>query len=227
MKKKISKILKFFLSKKIYENRRENIFFIKYSDLELFIVTLKFRINSIKYFFLPSKHLGAIYLLRLLSNLFKEKKIKFFLWDASLLGAARKQGAIAGSASDIDIAMVFNKKKHLKFILGLQKYFKLRFHNNYSAVQLFHKFGLVDITLFQKKGKNYVSKIDIPLKKKKTPNEKSIKFSFAKNIFFPFKFKKIYSKKYLIPNDYKFIVKKIYGTMWNIPDKKKQVYFNL
>lgn len=227
MIKTISKILKFFLSKQIYENRRENIFFIKYDDLKLFIVTLKFRINSAKYFFLPSKHLGAIYLLELLSSLFKENKINFFLWDASLLGAARKQGAIAGSASDIDIAMLFNKKKHLKFILSLQKYFKLRFHNNYSTVQLFHKFGLVDITLFQKKGKNYVSKVDIPLKKKKNPNEKFKKFTFSKNIFFPFKYKKIYSKKFLIPNDYKFIVKKIYGMMWNIPDKKKQVYFDL
>ena len=226
MKKVISNFLKFILSRKTYKNRRENIWFIRYSNLELFFKTLKLRINYVKYFFLPSRHLGAIYLLELLSNIFKKEKVKFFLWDASLLGAARNQGAIAGSASDIDIAMIFNKKKHLKFILSLKKHFKLRFHYDYSTVQLFHELGLVDIALFQRRGANYQATVEIPLKKK-INNDKTKKLSFQTKNFFPFKFKKIYSKKYLIPNNYQFIADKIYGPDWKIPDKKKQVYLNL
>ena len=74
----------------------------------------------------------------------------FFLWSASLLGVIRKQNAIAGSVRDIDIAMIFDKKKHLNFLLSLKKEFKLRFHNNYNAVQLFHEYGTIDISLFKR-----------------------------------------------------------------------------
>ena len=42
---------------------------------------------------------------------------------------------------------------------------------------------------------------------------------------FPFKKKKLYSKKYIVPNNYLSIVSQIYGPKWKIPDKKKQVYF--
>ena len=245
MKKTISKILQFILSKEIYDNRRNNSLFIQYSKIELFIKTFKLRIKNKKYFFLPSRHIGAIYLLDKLTLIFKKENEEFFLWDASLLGAARNQKAIAGSAGDLDIAMIFNKKKQLKFILSLKKFFKIRILNDYNSIQLFHQFGLVDISLFHLKGSYFeVSLLEAikdsgPAGKKKFSNfiiksltekkyDDSItqKFSYHKKKFFPFKIKILYSKKYLVPNDYKTIVKEIYGPKWKTPDKKDQVYLS-
>lgn len=51
MKKFISKILRIFLPVEMYENRRQNIFFISYSNFELFIRTLKLRFKNKKIFF--------------------------------------------------------------------------------------------------------------------------------------------------------------------------------
>jgi hypothetical protein len=244
MKKIISKILKIILHKKIYNNRRNYSLFIFYSNFEFFIKTLKLRIKNKKHFFLPSRHIGAIYLLNKLTKIFNKGGIKFFLWDASLLGAARNQKAIAGSAGDIDIAMIFSKKKNLKFILSLKKIFKIRILNNYNSIQLFHKFGLIDISLFQQKGTHFqLSVLDVA--KDKGPVDKN-KFSitilksltarkfdksltkkiiYHKKKFLPFKKKKLYSKKYLVPNNYLSIIKKTYGSKWKTPDKKEQVYF--
>jgi hypothetical protein len=160
------------------------------------------------------------------------------------LGAARNQKAIAGSAADIDIAMIFDKKKHLKFILSLKKFFKIRIFNQYNAIQLFHEFGIIDISLFHRKGVNFkVSILDIikdkgPTGRKRLSNsllksltekkfDESItkKLSYNKKMFFPFKRKELYSRKYLVPNKYLAIVKQIYGPKWKTPDKKEQVYF--
>ena len=55
MKKIISKILRFILYKKIYDNRRYNSLFILYSKFEFFIRTLKLRVNNKKYFFFTLK----------------------------------------------------------------------------------------------------------------------------------------------------------------------------
>ena len=69
-------------------------------------------------------------------NLIFDKNDKeFFLWDASLLGAARDQGTIAGSARDIDIAIIFNKKKNFVFIISLKKSFS---HEGNEIVILFN-----------------------------------------------------------------------------------------
>ena len=165
MKKIISSFLEVILPKHIYENRRDTFLFIFYGKIEFFLITLKFRFSNIKYFFLPSRHIGAIVLLDRLSLIFKKNNFTFFLWSASLLGVIRKQNAIAGSVRDIDIAMIFDKKKHLNFLLSLKKEFKLRFHNNYNAVQLFHEYGTIDISLFKKKKTNFEITLDVPLKK--------------------------------------------------------------
>ena len=79
MKKFISKILRFFLPVEMYENRRQNIFFIFYSNFELFIRTLKLRFKNRKIFFLPSKHIGAIFLLDKINFFLKNKKLIFFM----------------------------------------------------------------------------------------------------------------------------------------------------
>ena len=113
MKKIISKILKVVLSKENYNNRRNNLLFVSYGIIEFFVKTLKLRIKNKKSLFLPSRHIGAIYLLNKINIIFKNEDKEFFLWDASLLGAARNQKAIAGSAADIDIAMIFDKKKNI------------------------------------------------------------------------------------------------------------------
>ena len=110
MKKIISSVLKVLLTKKAYENRRDSILFIIYGRLEFFLITLRFRISNTKYFFLPSRHIGAIILLDKLSKIFKQNNFSFFLWSASLLGVIRNQNAIAGSVRDIDIAMIFEKR---------------------------------------------------------------------------------------------------------------------
>lgn len=223
-KKTVSLILKSFLSAKLYNSRRDTIPFKIYINFELFIRTLKFRILYFKYFNLPSKHLGAIYLLLKIKNIFNEKKKKFFLWDASLLGVARNQGAMAGSASDIDIGIIFEKKKDLKFINSLEKYFKIKFHNNYNSVQLFHELGIVDIALFKKKKNFYQQIVHNPPKKIKKNYPPVQKLIFLKKKFFPFKSKKMYSETFLVPNDYLYIVNKLYGSNWKFPDKKEQVY---
>ena len=226
MKKFISKILKIFLPVEIYENRRQNIFFIFYSNFELFIRTLKLRFKNKKIFFLPSKHIGAIFLLDKITVFFKKQKINFFLWDASLLGAIRKQNAIAGSASDIDLAIIFNKKKHLKCLRSLKDEFKIKFHNNYNSIQLFHHYGIIDISLINKKKNKLELLVDIPEKKRKSINSKRKKFSFRFNDFSPFLYSQIYSKKFYIPKKYKSVLEKVYGPDWKTPDKKEQVYFN-
>ena len=239
IKKSISKIIRYILPKKFYVERRSNSLFIIYAKIELFVKTLSLRFEDKMYFLLPSRHIGAIYLLNKLKKTFANENKEFFLWDASLLGLARGQKAIAGSASDIDIAMIFNKNKHLKFILSLKKNFKMRILNNYDSIQLFHKFGQIDITLFKKKGINFeVNIIDVTKQNRKfnlrnadigglTLLDKSItkKLFFHKKKFLPFKTKKIYFEKYLVPNEYLHIVKKTYGPKWKIPDKKNQVYF--
>jgi hypothetical protein len=244
MKKIITNILRIILSKKTYENRRNNSIFIKYSAFELFIKTFKLRVKNKKYFFLPSRHIGAIYLLNILTAIFNGERKFFFLWDSSLLGAARNQKAIAGSAGDIDVAMIFNKKKDLKFILSLKKIFKIRILNDYNSIQLFHEWGLIDVSLFHKKGMNLQNitldydKDNGPINKnqfstsllkslteKKYDRSITKKFLYKKKDLFPFKKKKLYSKKYIVPNNYLSIVSQIYGPKWKIPDKKKQVYF--
>ena len=146
--------------------------------------------------FLPSRHLGAIYLLDRVQIL--ETQYYLFLWDASLLGAARKQNAIAGSASDIDIAIIFDKKKHLSFLLSLQSEFKIKFHNNYNSLQLFHALGLIDISLINIKNKKLELIVDIPLKKRKYTKKNKIKFIFNSEDFKPFSYSKIYSKKVFV-----------------------------
>ena len=86
MKKIISSFLEVILPKHIYENRRDTFLFIFYGKIEFFLITLKFRFSNIKYFFLPSRHIGAIVLLDRLSLIFKKNNFTFFLWSASLLG---------------------------------------------------------------------------------------------------------------------------------------------
>ena len=226
MKKFISKILRFFLPVEMYENRRQNIFFIFYSNFELFIRTLKLRFKNRKIFFLPSKHIGAIFLLDKINVFFKKQKINFFLWDASLLGAIRKQNAIAGSASDIDLAIIFNKKKHLKCLRSLKDEFKIKFHNNYNSIQLFHYYGIIDISLINKKQNKLKLLVDIPEKKRKFINSKKKRFLFKFDDFCPFLYSQIYSKKFCIPKKYKLVLEKVYGPDWKTPDKKEQVYFN-
>jgi len=232
------------MSKEAYNQRRNNSVFILYGIYQLFIRTLKLRIKKKKYFFLPSRHIGAIYLLNMLTVIFDKNDKEFFLWDASLLGAARDQGTIAGSARDIDIAIIFNKKKDFKFIISLKKLFKVRVTNNYNSLQLHHKLGLIDISIFHQKGPNYqVNVLDLDkdngppdknrfsnailesLTEKKFDKSLTKTLSFHKNEFFPFKRKKLYSKKYSVPNMYLGIVKKIYGSKWKVPDKKEQTYF--
>ena len=239
VKKMISNLLKFILPKNIYDNRRDHTIFILYNNLELFIKTLNLRIENKSYLLIPSKHIGAKYLLNMLKIIFNNKNKEFFLWDASLLGLARKQNAIAGSASDIDIAMIFNKRKDLKFLLSLKKYFKIKILNNYNSIQLFHKFGQVDITLFKSEGVNYeVYLLDSTKSISKLKLIKAgmggfdlydkfilKKLSFHKKNISPFKIKKLYSEKFFVPNKYLKIVKQTYGLKWKTPDKKKQVFF--
>ncbi len=225
MKKIVSKILELILPKEIYKNRRANKFFIFYSNFELFFITFIYRFSNTTFLFLPSRHLGAILLLNKLSKIFKKKNQKFFLWDASLLGAARNQNAIAGSASDLDIGIIFNQKKHLKFLKSFENEFRLRFHHNFNSLQLFHKFGLVDISLLNLKRSRLSLTVDIPKKKRINDNYKIRKFSYNLRDFQPFRTGKIYSKKYFIPKKSQKILKKIYGKNWRIPDKKEQVYF--
>ena len=229
MKKIISFILKVILSKNIYDRRRDTIFFIFYGRLEFFLLTFKFRLQNIKLIFLPSRHIGAIILLDRLSKIFKKNNFSFFLWSASLLGVVRKQNAIAGSVRDIDIAMIFNKKKHLKFLLSLKKEFKLRFHNGYNAVQLFHQYGTIDISLFKKKKTHFEIILDVPLSKEtithNKKNYKKKKFIYKLSEFSPFKKGKLYSKNFLLPNNPISILNKEYGKNWKIPDKKRQVYY--
>ena len=225
MKKILSKILELILPKEIYKNRRDNKFFIFYSNFELFFITFIYRLSNTRFLFLPSRHLGAILLLDKLSIIFKKKNQKFFLWDASLLGAARNQNAIAGSASDLDIGIIFNQKEHLKFLKSFKNEFRLRFHHNFNSLQLFHKFGLVDISLLNLKRSKLSLTVDIPKKKRINNNYKIRKFSYNLKDFQPFKRGKIYSKKYFIPKKSQKILEKVYGKNWRIPDKKEQVYF--
>lgn len=229
MKKLISKILKIFLSENLYNNRRDNLFFITFSKFEFFLKTINLRFTKLKFIFLPSRHIGAIFLLKKISYFFHKKRINFFLWDACLLGAARKQNAIAGSASDIDLGIIFDKKKHLKALLSLNKEFKMKFHNNYNSLQLFHNIGVIDISLFRRKGHKLKITTDIALgKETNTPNiHNYVKKKLFYNLsdFTPFKKCKIYSINFFIPKNYVFLLKKKYGTRWRSPDKKKQVYF--
>jgi len=228
MKKTISKILKFLLPVDVYNHRRDNFFFILYSDIEFFFKTLFLRFSHLNFIFLPSKHIGAIFILDKLSLFFKKKKINFFLWDACLLGVARNQNAIAGSASDIDLGIIF-KRKHHKVLLSLKKDFKLKFHNNYNALQLFHKYGTVDISLFNKNGSKLIITFDIALgKETNTYNKKNYvkkKMYYRLSDFSPFLTGKMYSRNFLIPKNFVFFLKKKYGSSWRSPDKKKQLYF--
>lgn len=214
IKKNISLILKLFLPSRIYRKRRATLPFQIYISGEMFIKTFFLRLLYIKYFFLPSKHLGAIYLLKKISKIFKKNNKKFFLWEASLLGVTRGQRAIAGSASDIDLAIIL-KKKDLKFLNNLKKKFKIKFHFKFNSVQLFHPFGIIDFALFNKKGKYYEHSID---------NPKIIKYRINKNKFLPFKKTIMYNMNFLIPNNSLFLVKKFYGPKWKTPHKKRQVY---
>ena len=229
IKKNISKLLKLILPKTAYLNRRDNKFFILYSNFEFFIKTLKYRSTNFKFIFLPSKHIGAILLLNKISKFFNEKRIDFFLWDACLLGAIRKQNAIAGSALDIDIGIIFDKKKHLKTLLFFKEDFKLKFHNNYNALQLFHSMGVIDISLFRKKNSSLEITTDVALSKETNTYNKNnyVKKNFLYRFsdFFPFKSSKIYSKNFLIPKNSIFLLKRKYGSNWKSPIKKKQVYF--
>ena len=136
--------------------------------------------------------MGAIYLLDKIDEIFRKQNITFFLWDASLLGAARKQNAIAGSASDIDIAIIFDKTKHLSFLISLQSEFKIKFHNNYNSLQLFHTLGLIDISLINSKNKKLELIVDIPLKKKKKVKKYKLKFLLNLEDFKQFSYGKIY-----------------------------------
>lgn len=229
MKKFISKILKLILSKKAYDNRRDNQFFITFSKIEFFLKTIKLRFTNSKFIFLPSRHIGAIFLLKKISLFLYKKKINFFLWDASLLGAARKQNAIAGSASDIDLGIIFDKQKHLKNLLSLSKEFKLKFHNNYNSLQLFHKIGVIDISLFRQDSYKLNITTDIALgKETNTPNIHNYvkkKLYYKLSDFMPFKKSKLYSIDFFIPKNFVFLLKKKYGSKWRSPNKKNQVYF--
>ncbi len=230
MKKIISKLLKIILPKEIYINRRDNNLFIFYANIELFFKTLTLRFTDYRFIFLPSRHISSIFLLDKLTNVLKKNKIPFFLWDACLLGAVRKQNAIAGSALDVDLGIIFNKKKHLKTLLSFNKEFKLKFHNKYNAVQLFHNLGTADISLFNKKNLYLEITVDIALGKEKNTydpkNYKKKKIIYRLRDFTPFKKGKIYSKNFLIPKNSIGLIKKKYGLNWKLPDKKNQVYFN-
>ena len=229
MKKLISKILKLILPKTVYVNRRDNKFFILYSNFEFFIKTFKLRLTNFRFFFLPSRHIGAIFLLNRISKFFNKKKIDFFLWDACLLGAKRKQNAIAGSATDIDLGIIFDKKKHLNTLLSLNNEFKLKFHNNYSSLQLFHKMGVIDLLLFNKKNSKLEITVDIPLGIVTNISKRSDfvkkKLVYKVSDFIPFKKCKIYSKNFFIPKNYLFLLKNKYGKHWKRPNKNAQVYF--
>jgi len=230
MKKIISKILKFILSKNLYHNRRDNYFFILYSKIEFFLKTFTLRIKNFKFLFIPSRHIGSIFLLEKLSIFFKKKKIDFFLWDACLLGALRDQNAIAGSASDIDLGIIFDRKKHLKKIMFLKDEFRLKFHHNFNSVQLFHPWGNVDIALFTRKKNIIFYSAEFALgKETNTYNPKNYikkKKTFKLKDFTPFKKTTIYSKKFNIPKNSILLLKKRYGRNWKIPNKKDQLYFS-
>ena len=120
-------------------------------------------------------------------------------------------------------------KKHLNFLLSLKKEFKLRFHNNYNAVQLFHEYGTIDISLFKKKKTNFEITLDVPLKKETiTFNKKNYKkkFYFKFKEFKPFRKGKLYSKNYLLPNDSISILNKEYGKTGKYQIKKDRFSSN-
>ena len=71
--------------------------------------------------------------------------------------------------------------------------------------------------------------MDIPLGKlTNTYNKTNFvkkKLYFKLNDFIPFKTGKMYSRNFLIPKNFVFLLRKKYGTKWSSPNKKEQLYF--
>jgi hypothetical protein len=162
IKKIISNILKIILDKKIYKNRHQSTIFFIYHDLELFFRSFKIRFKSPKIFLLPTKHILCFMTYEKIFFFLQKYKYNFFLFGGSLLGAARNQGCSAGSAKDLDLAVILEKKDIDILELRLLTTFKnisLRFNNSKNSVHInfieYHYY--CDLAFFLKKIINLLS----------------------------------------------------------------------
>ena len=151
----ISLILKIVTTKNFYNNRHKSRIFWIYHNFELFFKTFKLRMKNLKLFFIPTKHLIAAHLYKKISKFFINNNIEFLLFGGTLLGVSRGQNACAGSAKDLDIAIIFNYDNRDKFLEKLFTYFNkctIRKNNNHNSIHInFNEYHYyVDIAYFFK-----------------------------------------------------------------------------
>ncbi len=209
-------------TKKFYNNRYKSLIYLILYKLEINIKCIALRLIYPKLFFIPTKHLIAAHLYHKISIYLKTINQEHFLFGGTLLGVIRNQNACAGSAKDLDIAIIINPENRKSFLEKLKNYFyncPIKINNNFNSIHLnftkYHYYIDVAFIIKQKNKTKYLHYSFAPYPEKITLVKKDI---------YPLKNKKLYYKDCFVPNNSNKLLNILFKTKWIKPLGKKQLY---
>jgi phosphorylcholine metabolism protein LicD len=207
-------IKKYFSSKKVKFLSDLKINFIE------FFSSLHLRFLRPSLFFIPVNHLKMINILIDVIKIVEKLNINYFIISGTLLGAIR-QNSFAGRPGDIDLAI--NKKDLIvlkKFLNTHKKKLNITQGPTFkdSSLWLRIKGETVDINLFNKTKKKFIGKCYCYFKKK------HINLILPSDVFINKKKSNLYNIHFYVPKNYIYVIKKLYGNKWKIPNKHQFVW---
>jgi hypothetical protein len=222
IKKKINVILKMLFTKKFYNYRHKSLIYLIYYKLEINIKCVALRLKNPKLFFIPTKHLIAAHLYQKISIYLKTINQEHLMFGGTLLGVIRNQNACAGSAKDLDIAIIINSKDRNKFLNKLKSYFyncPIKINNDFNSIHLnfikYHYYIDIAFILKKKNKTEYLHYSSAPYPKKITLRKKDI---------YPLKNKKLYYENCFVPNNSNQLLNLLFKKKWRKPHRKRQLY---
>ena len=211
----MKKIIKSYLSKEtiVYLRNIEKNFY-------GFIFTLHLRFIKKSFFFIPHHHLKMIVILIDSIKIMKKLNIGYFVMSGTLLGSVR-QNSFAGKPGDIDLAINQIDLYRFRNYLNNNKQ-KLNITQGPTikdgTLWMRIKKETIDIVLFKPLNSKLVGKCYCYYKKKK------ILLKLDKNSFKSRKISYLYDIPIFVPKDYFYVIKKLYGKHWKIPNKKQFIW---
>lgn len=213
----MKKIIKSYLSIKSI-----NLFISLKINFFVFLKTFHLRFLQKSFLFIPPHHLKMIVILIRLIKVMSHLKIKYFIMSGTLLGAIR-QNSFAGKPGDIDLAInKFDLSKLKKYLNNNKKKLNITQGPVIKDGTLWMRINkeTIDIVLFNASKSKLIGKCYCYFKKKK------IILKLPKNIFANREKSNLYDVPIFIPKDYLYIINKLYGKDWKIPNKKQFIWNN-
>lgn len=185
-----------------------------------FFKTFHLRFLQKSFLFIPPHHLKMIVILIKLIKVMNHLKVKYFIMSGTLLGAIR-QNSFAGKPGDIDLAInKLDLSKLKKYLNNNKKKLNITQGPVIKDGTLWMRINkeTIDIVLFNASKSKLIGKCYCYFKKKK------INLKLPKNIFANREKSNLYDVTIFVPKNYLFVINKLYGKGWKIPNKKQFIW---